>query len=140
MRRHADVRKLAPAPVDSQTIVAAPVSAYSRSTYGRLFAPPTAGYDVAVSKLAFLGTGTWIQMSTIGISGIERCAELADRMGVTLVDAPVLGTREPAEKGRLVILAGGPGSARAICEPIFEELGSRTIWLGAGGAATRCKV
>lgn len=85
-------------------------------------------------------SGTWIQMSTIGISGIERCAELADRMGVTLVDAPVLGTREPAEQGRLVILAAGPDSARVVCEPVFEAVGSRTMWLGAAGAATRCKV
>src|SRR5207248_739760 len=43
-------------------------------------------------------------------------------------------------KGRLVILAAGPDSARPLCAPIFDVLGARTIWLGAAGAATRCKV
>ncbi len=38
-----------------------------------------------------MGTLLWLQMSTIGIEGFERCAELAERQGVALVDAPVLG-------------------------------------------------
>ena len=82
----------------------------------------------------------WLQMSTIGISGTERCAELADRHGRTLVDAPVLGTRQPAEQRKLVILSSGPDRARAICQPIFDAVGSRTIWLGQTGSGTRCKV
>lgn len=82
----------------------------------------------------------WVQMSTIGITGAQRCAELADRVGVVLVDAPVLGTREPAEQAKLVILASGPDRARPTCEPIFEAVGSRTVWLGEAGAGTRCKV
>lgn len=97
--------------------------------------------DVAHQALPRLArSGTWIQMSTIGISATEQCAELADRGGVTLVDAPVLGTKDPAEKGRLVILAAGPEAARAVCQPVFDALGSRTLWLGGAGAATRAKV
>ena len=34
----------------------------------------------------------WLQMSTIGEAGTERCRELADEHGLQLVDAPVLGT------------------------------------------------
>ena len=43
----------------------------------------------------------WVQMSTIGVAGIERVAALADaeRPDVTLVDAPVSGGKEPAEQG-----------------------------------------
>lgn len=84
--------------------------------------------------------GTWIQMSTIGIEATEHCAELAQRAGVTFADAPVLGTRDPAENGQLVILASGPDAARPVCEEVFEPLGSRTIWLGEAGAGSRCKV
>ncbi len=83
---------------------------------------------------------TWIQMSTIGIEGTERCLRLAEEAGVTMVDAPVLGTREPAEKGALVILASGPERARAVCDPVFEAVGARTLWLGEAGAGTRLKV
>lgn len=84
--------------------------------------------------------GHWLQMSTIGIAGIERCARLAERAGAVLLDAPVLGTREPAERAELVILASGPEQSRPTCEPVFEALGSRTLWLGQAGAGTRCKV
>jgi len=83
---------------------------------------------------------TWIQMSTIGIEGTERCAELARDAGVTFVDAPVLGTKAPAEQGQLVILASGPESAQSECEPVFSAVGARTVWLGEAGAGARVKV
>ncbi len=81
----------------------------------------------------------WIQMSTIGVAGNERCAELADDHDVTYVDAPVLGTRAPAEEGKLVVLASGPESARAAAEPVFEALG-RILWVGEAGAGSAAKV
>src|SRR5690349_17818010 len=43
----------------------------------------------------------WLQMSTIGIAGTERCAALADEHGLVIVDAPVVGTKKPAEEGKL---------------------------------------
>jgi 3-hydroxyisobutyrate dehydrogenase len=83
----------------------------------------------------------WAQMSTIGIEGTERCREIAHRAGVALVDAPVLGTREPAEQAKLVILAAGDAGALERCAPLFDAVGARTISLGdAPGAGTRCKV
>lgn len=82
----------------------------------------------------------WIQASTIGIEGTERCAELADQAGVTLVDSPVLGTRQPAQDAKLVILASGPEQAVSRCQPIFDAIGQRTIRLGDVGQGTRCKV
>lgn len=84
--------------------------------------------------------GVWLQMSTIGLAATERCAELAADAGATFVDAPVLGTREPAEQAKLVILASGPSEIRDRCQPIFDALGHRTLWLGAAGRGTRCKV
>lgn len=86
------------------------------------------------------GSPLWVQMSTIGISGTERCTELARRAGVTLVDAPVLGTREPAEQAKLIILASGSDAARDRCQPAFDALGQRTLWLGDAGTGTRAKV
>jgi 3-hydroxyisobutyrate dehydrogenase len=54
--------------------------------------------DEGVLAGASPGT-TWVQSSTIGIEGIERCRELAEREGLALFDAPVLGTKKPAEEG-----------------------------------------
>jgi 3-hydroxyisobutyrate dehydrogenase len=82
----------------------------------------------------------WLQMTTIGIEGNERCAVLAEQAGLVLVDAPVVGTKKPAEEGMLTVLASGPEEARDPCEPIFEAIGQRTIWLGEAGSATRMKL
>jgi 3-hydroxyisobutyrate dehydrogenase len=59
----------------------------------------------------------WIQSSTIGVAAIERLAEWAGERGVAFVDAPVIGTKKPAEDGELFVLASGPQDARARCEP-----------------------
>ncbi len=82
----------------------------------------------------------WAQMGTLGIEGAERCAELARDRGLDYVDAPVLGTKKPAEEGALVVLASGPEEFRARLEPFFDAIGKRTIWLGAAGQASRLKV
>ncbi|HEY0343717.1 MAG TPA: NAD(P)-dependent oxidoreductase [Solirubrobacteraceae bacterium] len=97
--------------------------------------------DGADGALAGASTGAvWLQMSTIGIDATERCAELARRHGLALVDAPVLGTKQPAEQGDLVILASGPDELRERLAPIFDAVGKRTMWLGAAGAGTRLKI
>ena len=83
---------------------------------------------------------TWLQMSTIGIEGTERCAALAEENGLTLVDAPVVGTKQPAEQGKLTVLASGPEEARERCEPIFEPISQKAIWLGEAGTGTRMKL
>jgi 3-hydroxyisobutyrate dehydrogenase len=87
-----------------------------------------------------VGGTTWLQMSTIGIAGIERCAQLADEHDLVLVDAPVVGTKQPAEEGKLTVLASGPEQARASCEPIFDAVGQKTLWLGQAGTGTRMKL
>jgi 3-hydroxyisobutyrate dehydrogenase len=82
----------------------------------------------------------WLQMSTIGEAGTDRCAELAQARSLTLIDAPVLGTKQPAEEGKLVVLASGPESARERVQPIFDAVGQKTIWVGEAGAGTRLKM
>ena len=85
---------------------------------------------------------TWAQMSTIGVDGIERAAQLVDRRrpDVTLVDAPVSGSRGPAEKGELTVLASGPQAARERLRPVFDAVGTRTVWVGEAGQGTRLKL
>jgi 3-hydroxyisobutyrate dehydrogenase len=83
---------------------------------------------------------TWLQMSTIGIEGTERCATIAEEHDLVLVDAPVVGTKQPAEEGKLTVLASGPDQARERCEPIFDAVGQKTIWLGEAGTGTRMKL
>jgi 3-hydroxyisobutyrate dehydrogenase len=94
-----------------------------------------------VARKAGLAEGQiWWQASTIGIEGIEQCAPFAQETGAVLVDAPVLGTRLPAEEGKLLILASGPDDALDTLQPLFDAVGMRTLRLGAAGTATRLKL
>ena len=83
----------------------------------------------------------WAQMATIGVEATETLiAEVTRRPGVSFVDAPVSGTRDPARNGELTILASGPDAARALLEPVFAALGRRVLWLGQAGQGTRTKL
>jgi 3-hydroxyisobutyrate dehydrogenase len=82
----------------------------------------------------------WAQMSTIGEEATKRCIHLASEHGVGFVDAPVLGTREPAEEGKLVVLESGPEEARPRVQPVFDVIGERTIRAGEAGGGTRLKL
>jgi 3-hydroxyisobutyrate dehydrogenase len=93
--------------------------------------------------LAALAPGAiWAQMSTIGVAGMDRIAAMvsAERPDVVLVDAPVSGSRDPAERGELTILASGPAEGRSRVAPLFGALGRQTIWVGETGAGTRLKL
>src|SRR3954464_14193411 len=82
----------------------------------------------------------WLQQSTVGVEGSDRLVALAQDLGLAYVDAPVLGTRGPAESGALVVLAAGPEDVRDRVAPVLDAIGSRTLWLGAAGEASRLKL
>jgi len=88
-----------------------------------------------------LAAGTvLLQQSTVGLEGTSRLAALADELGLVFVDAPVLGTKKPAEDGTLVVLASGPADALEVCAPVFDAIGSRTVVVGEAGQASRLKL
>ncbi len=81
-----------------------------------------------------------VQTSTVGLD-IDRVAEETGRLGVRLLDAPVLGTRQPAEQGTLTVLASGDPALREIADPVLDAIGARTVWAGDEvGAASRLKL
>jgi 3-hydroxyisobutyrate dehydrogenase len=82
----------------------------------------------------------WLQCTTVGVDGAERTIEVARELGLALVDAPVLGTRQPAQEGKLTVLASGPDELRDRLAPVFDAIGSKTLWLGAAGNGSRLKM
>jgi 3-hydroxyisobutyrate dehydrogenase len=84
----------------------------------------------------------WVQMSTIGVAGIDHIAAMveAERPDTTLIDAPVSGSKDPAEHGELTIFASGPDESRSRLTELFDAIGQRTIWVGGVGAGTRLKL
>lgn len=83
----------------------------------------------------------WLQSATIGVDGTERVAALAGERGWLLVDAPVLGTKAPAEQGALVVLAAGEDAAVDAARPVTDAIGARVVRAGTRpGEAARLKL
>jgi 3-hydroxyisobutyrate dehydrogenase len=91
---------------------------------------------------AFAPRAVWAQMGTIGIEATEHmAARLAKaRPDVLFVDAPVSGSKGPAESGQLLILASGPDAAREPLARLFAAIGRHTVWLGPAGQGSRLKL
>jgi 3-hydroxyisobutyrate dehydrogenase len=95
----------------------------------------------AVVREAAPAAGTiWLQTATVGVEGCDRLGDLAADLGLVYVDAPVLGTKGPAEAGQLTVLASGPDEARAPLTPVLDAIGARTLWLGEAGQGSRLKL
>jgi 3-hydroxyisobutyrate dehydrogenase len=84
----------------------------------------------------------WAQTSTVSLEdAAARLPALAGRHGARYVDAPVLGTRQPAEEGKLVVLAAAPGPLRDRVTPLFDAIAARTVWVSEQpGDGTRLKL
>ncbi|MFD8805712.1 NAD(P)-dependent oxidoreductase [Streptomyces sp. NPDC059597] len=100
--------------------------------------------DVMREAVPALRPGTvWAQCTTAGTERTGELAAFAREHDLLFYDAPVLGTREPAEAGALTVLAAGPEEGRATLAPVFDAVGSRTVWTGEDGAeasASRLKL
>ncbi|MFI9507759.1 NAD(P)-dependent oxidoreductase [Nocardia sp. NPDC052566] len=96
---------------------------------------------MAAAAPAFAPGVVWIQLSTVGPADTAEFADFARATGLTFYDAPVQGTKQPAENGTLVVLAAGPQDGRDVAEAVFDAIGSRTVWVAERpGVATRLKL
>jgi 3-hydroxyisobutyrate dehydrogenase len=91
---------------------------------------------------AFADGCVWAQMGTIGVEATLRIRDrlAAQRPGVMFVDAPVSGSKGPAEQGQLLILASGPVAAADPLRPVFDVIGRKTVWLGEAGRGSQVKL
>ena len=98
-------------------------------------------FDGQVAE-AFADGCVWAQMGTIGVEGTLRIRDrlAAQRPGVMFVDAPVSGSKGPAEQGQLLILASGPAAAADAVRPVFDVIGRKTVWLGEAGRGSQVKL
>jgi 3-hydroxyisobutyrate dehydrogenase len=91
---------------------------------------------------AFEDGCVWAQMGTIGVEAtLSIAARLAaQRPGAMFVDAPVSGSKGPAEQGQLLILASGPDAAASALRRVFDVIGRKTVWLGEVGRGSQVKL
>lgn len=86
--------------------------------------------------------GIIAQMGTLGVEGTESLIALikAQRPDVIFFDAPVSGTKAPAEQAQIVVLASGDREKGAAVEPVFAAISKATKWLGEAGRASKMKL
>ena len=107
--------------------------------------PTVDAVDTVMSEkgmAAFKPGAVWAQMGTIGLAATTGFEETLRQLrpDVMFVDAPVSGSKGPAEAGQLLILASGPPEAEAAVQPAFAAIGRKTVWLGPAGQGSRMKL
>ncbi|AZC24665.1 MULTISPECIES: NAD(P)-dependent oxidoreductase [Pseudomonas] len=83
----------------------------------------------------------WLQMATVGVQACDELHGFAQARGLVFYDAPVLGTRQPAEQGQLLVLGAGPEKYRAQLQSLFDAIAKRVTWVSeVPGGGSRLKL
>jgi 3-hydroxyisobutyrate dehydrogenase-like beta-hydroxyacid dehydrogenase len=81
-----------------------------------------------------------INMSSVSPQYTRDLQQKLDPLGVSFIDAPVSGTKKPAEDGTLLILAGGPEGQVAELTPLLSTMGKKVIYCGEAGQGSMMKM
>lgn len=82
----------------------------------------------------------WINSSTVNPSFTSNMGQLSKSKGIRYLDAPVAGTKAPAENGELLFLAGGNTNDIEEAAPLFDSMGKKTLNLGEVGTGAAMKI
>jgi 3-hydroxyisobutyrate dehydrogenase/glyoxylate/succinic semialdehyde reductase len=102
-----------------------------------------------VKKIVFGDTGLlssmkpgslWIDSTTVNPGFTQMESEEAKKNKIRFIDAPVAGTKMPAEKGELVFLAGGDEADIEEIMPLLNCMGKRTVYAGKCGNGAAMKM
>ena len=81
-----------------------------------------------------------INMSTVSPAYARKLADILARRGIEFVDAPVSGSKKPAEDGTLVILAGGDRETVRRQEALLLTMGKKVVYCGEAGQGSAMKM
>lgn len=81
-----------------------------------------------------------VDMSSISPIVSRELNAMLKEKGVEMIDAPVSGGQEKAEKGTLAIMAGGDAAAFEKARPVLEKMGATVTLVGESGAGQTTKL
>jgi 3-hydroxyisobutyrate dehydrogenase-like beta-hydroxyacid dehydrogenase len=88
-----------------------------------------------------LGSGkTFINMSSVTPRFSKELASRLAPTGTVFIDAPVSGTKKPAQEGTLIILTGGPQEAVDRLIPLLQTMGKKVVYCGGAGQGSMMKM
>jgi len=82
----------------------------------------------------------YLDFSTIDLETSKETARLARERGALFLEAPVAGSRKPAEDATLTIMAAGDRALFDTALPVMERMGKKILFLGEVGNAARMKL
>lgn len=95
--------------------------------------------EAGVAACARTGT-TIINMSTVSPNYSRELQHKLAQCNMTLIDAPVSGSKKPAADGTLLILAGGDREHVAKHTPLLGVMGKKVIYCGPVGQGSMMKM
>ena len=109
-----------------------------------MLADPDAVRSMALGEQGLLSGAreglVWIDSSTVDPAFSREMSAAATEREVQFLDAPVAGSKEPARKGELLFLIGGPGVALQKCSQIFSAMGKKALHFGDAGKGSSMKM
>lgn len=82
----------------------------------------------------------WVDCSTVNPSFSKEMNIMSEKHSIQFVDAPVAGSKAPAESGELLFLAGGKEEELSFLEPCFDAMGKKTLYLNEVGNGANMKM
>jgi 3-hydroxyisobutyrate dehydrogenase-like beta-hydroxyacid dehydrogenase len=109
-----------------------------------MLSTPDAVYEMALGEKGFLEhlqkNSLWVDCSTVNPSFSRQMAEEAAKRRIRFLDAPVAGSKIPAEQGQLVFFVGGKREDMEFCRPLFDAMGKAVVHVGGHGTGTSMKM
>ncbi|XP_057509590.1 glyoxylate/succinic semialdehyde reductase 1-like isoform X2 [Actinidia eriantha] len=109
-----------------------------------MLSDPSAALSVVFDKDGVLeqmcsGKG-YVDMSTVDSDTSSKISEAITSKGGCFLEAPVSGSKKPAEDGQLVILAAGEKKLYEEALPAFDVMGKKSLFLGQVGNGAKMKL
>ncbi len=82
----------------------------------------------------------YIDLSTVDPHTPQEIAAAVREKGGRFLEAPVSGSKKPAEDGTLIVLAGGDGKLYADAKEIFSVIAKKSLYLGEAGRGAQMKL
>lgn len=109
-----------------------------------MLATPEAVESVAFGEKGFIDAlspgSIWVDCSTVQPALSRKNASIANSRKIRFVDAPVLGTKKPAQEGKLVFFVGGDQADVEAVTPLLEKMGSTVKHVGGNGMGAAFKM
>lgn len=109
-----------------------------------MLADPAASMEVCMGPegvISGIGEGRgYIDMSTVDPQTAKKISESITEAGGRFLEAPVSGSKKPAEEGTLIIMAAGDRSLFQEAEKAFNLMGKMALYLGEVGRGAQMKL